>query len=222
MTLTRREKILIIVGSIIVVVALYLTYFLFPCLNSFNSANRKLSDYQAQLNTLNVKAAGDTQLQTQIDDLNNQLKTEWSSVPVGMDHARILLYLKKLTDGRSDNVVINVPTPMKTDGPFLTQALTIEFNTTYADLRAILSDLKRNQLYSKIMLVKADYVPQDSGAAPASEETAVPQATLTPEVKNVISVHIELSFYALRPAGNEQPQPAMTPTNTERVNSLMP
>lgn len=221
MSLTRREKILIIVGSIVITLALYLVYFLVPFLHKSSDVDKQLSDAQSQVSTLDAKIAGAASLEKQISQLNEQIKTQWSSVPTGMDHARILLYLKQLTDGRSENVMINVPEAVQADGAFLTQTFTLDFNTTYPQFVDILADLKINELFNKVKLIKADYQIPVVAVENTPGSTASAQPTPTPD-KNVIDVHIEFAFYALPPTAGESPQPAMTPTVTARSKDLMP
>ena len=228
MKLSRREKVLVVAGSIIVIVVLYLLYFLVPYLNNMNDANKKLSGAQAQLNTLNIEAAGAAQLDDIIKNSNNTLKTKWSSIPVGINHARILLYLKELTDGKAENVSVAVPQPIQAEGSFQTQLFTLDFNTSYPELLLILDNLKKNALYNRVTLLKVEYTPSvTENATPAPGETGQAAATQAPTPIptadiNVITVHMEFAFYALLPYGSELPAPAMTPTNTDRNNGLMP
>jgi hypothetical protein len=224
MTLTRREKILIVGGLIVVTVVMYLLYFLMPYLNNMTDAKKKLNDAQTQLSMLNNQSTMSAQLESQIADFENQLKTDWSSIPAGIDHARILLYLKGITDARAENVSIAVPGAVAAAGPFMTQTFTLDFKTTYQDLLHILGVIKKNELYSRIALMKAEYHP------PPTEPTAItepaPAADATPaaavEDKNVIAVPIEFVFYAPPPAEGVQPEPVMPPTNTQRATPLMP
>ena len=100
MTLTRRERIMIIAGLIVVTLAAYIFYFIVPYANNSSEAVKRYGEAQAQLSLLKTKQTMAAQLQGEIDDLNGKLKSEGSAVPTGVDHARILLYLKKITDGK--------------------------------------------------------------------------------------------------------------------------
>jgi hypothetical protein len=216
-TLTRRERIFIIVGLILITAVLYLVYFLLPSLNRFGEDGRRLLEAQSQLGTLRYQAAGVQKLDGEIGELNEQLGTQWACVPVGIDHARILLYLKELTDGRAENVGIAAPNPAEPDGSFLRQTFTVDFQTSYANLLSILGDLKKNGLYSRVTLMTADYRPEEAAAAGGADEPIFSKKS-----NYVIAVHLELSFLSLAPSGGEEPAPAMTPTNAQRHESLMP
>lgn len=209
MTLTRRERLFVIVGLVVVTAALYLVYFLLPYIQDTNDAAARLGSAQTQLSTLRFEAAGVQKLDGEIAELNEKLSTQWACVPTGVDHARILLYLKKLTDGRAEGVGIAAPNPVEADGSFLRQTLAVEFNTSYGNLLSILGDLKRNELYNRVALMTADYRPEGAEAAGESGDY-------------VIAVHLELSFVALAPAEGEEPAPAMAPTSRQRQESLMP
>jgi hypothetical protein len=217
MTLTRRERVLIIVGLIVVTAALYLVYFLLPNIKDYNDATARLSAAQSQLNQLHYQAASVQKLDGDISELNEKLRTQWACVPVGMDHARILLYLKELTDNRAKGVTVTAPDPAEAAGSFLRQPFTVEFKTSYANLLLILGDLKKNELYNRVKLMKADYQPEDVTAADNADAPAFLRTG-----SYIIDVHLEMSFLSLAPAGGEVPAPAMTPTNTQRRESLMP
>jgi hypothetical protein len=218
---------MIVAGLIIVAVALYLVYFLIPYFNDSNEADKKLMDAQTQLSALNARALGASKLNGEIEELNGQLREQWSSVPTGIDHARILLYLKQLTDGRAESVAVTAPETAKPDGSFLLQTFTLDCRTSYRNLLGMLDDLKKGELYNRVTLLRADYRSngETENATPAPGETE-PVATPTPAPKHnsdyVISVHMEFSFVALQPADGEMPEPAMTPTNKQRSDSLMP
>ena len=243
MTLTRREKILIAAGLIVVTAVLYILYFWIPYTRNMAAARTRLSQSQTQLSELNLKSASAAKLGDQIRDLNGQLQTDWASVPTGLDHARILLYLKQLTDGKAEATGFAAPNAAETEGPFAKQLFTADFNTTYGDLLAILGDLKKGELYCRVTLVKAEYkasptvaessVPEATpGASPSgtagetsepADTPALPAPTPSPTADpNDITVHMELVFYALQPDESASPAPAMTPTNTQRADPLMP
>jgi hypothetical protein len=222
MTLTKREKILIVVGLIVVILAMYFVYFWIPYTKNKTDANAKLTANITELNSLNLKSASTAKLEKQIEQLKNQIKTDWSSVPTDIDDARILLYLKKLTNSRAVSVNISVTDDVKAEGPFLLQTFKVDFSTTYSNLLAILGDLKKNELYNRVSYLQTNYQPSSLAETDQPQATSAhpaPAATANP---NVITVHIEFSFIALQPDPGVSPEPAMTPTVTARSNSLMP
>ncbi len=66
-------------------------------------------------------------------------------MPTGIDHARILLYLKQLTDGRAESVGVTVPETAKTDGSFLLQTFTLDCRTSYRNLLGMLDELEKGR-----------------------------------------------------------------------------
>lgn len=225
MTLTRREKILIITGLIVVSLAAYAMYFLIPFFNNTNDANTRTITAQGELNTLNGKLAMSKLVKDEIASLNSQLKSQGTAIPSGIDHARILLYLKELTDGKATGVNIQVSGDTAIENRFLLQPVTVDFQTTYPMLTKILENLKKNGLYNQVTFLKVDYVPAtEMGIAPAATtepaDSAYPVQTAAD--KNILAVHLEMSFYALQPSDSEQPQPVLTPASTDRNTSLFP
>lgn len=232
MTLTRREKIMIVAGLIIVALASYIFYFFIPYMNNTNDAIKRFGDTQTQLNLLKTKQTLSVQLKSEIDDLTNQLKNEGSAVPAGVDDARILLYLKKITDGRVEKLVINVPKDPELTNRFLVQGVTVKFNTTYQEYLTIIGDLKKNELFSRVSFLQVTYstnatagAEQPLGGTGNPGEPVSPEATqapLAPDDKNVLSVQLELNFYAVQPSdGNTVAQP-LAPITASRSSSLMP
>jgi len=223
---------MIAVGFIVVILAAYIFYFIIPYISSTAAATKMYNDAQSQLNLLKTKQTMSVQLKGEIDDLNNQLKSDGAAVPTGIDHARILLYLKKITDGRTENLTINVPKDPDLTNRFLVQGVTLDFQTTYPEFLSIIGDLKKNELFSRVSYLKINYSPKDDvvpkqpdDGNTGSGQTISPQDTPTPITvpdKNVFVVHIELNFYAMQPSDSNTVSQPIAPTTTARTNILMP
>jgi hypothetical protein len=224
MTLTRREKFLIIFGLILVSVALYVFYFIIPYLKDTSDTMARYASAQSQLNVLNAKASGVKKVNAEIAELENSLKSRGATIPDGLDHARILLYLEKLTLGKAENVTVVVTGESSVENGLLTQHVTVEFNSTWTAMQEILEELKTNALYNRVTFLSADYVPQSLPVAPqATGESDTPAATATPQANaNVITAHVELLFFAFQPEDGKPMEPPLTPANTGRTNSLFP
>lgn len=219
MTLTRRERIMVVAGAVIVTLTAYIFYFLIPYINDTGDAARRYSEARSQLNLLKTKQAMSTQLQEEIDNLNGQLKGAGASVPDGIDHARILLYLKKITTGRAESLSVSMPNDPEIINRFLVQGVALDFNTTYPELLGIVADLKKNELYSRVSYLDVGYAQAEATAQPGVEASTEPAGP--PDV-NVLKVHLELSFFAMQPEGGKPATQPEAPSATQRSSSLMP
>lgn len=223
MTLSRREKIMIIGGLILVSLTAYIFYFFMPYQSGISDATKRLNGAKSQIGLLNTKKTMSAQLKNEIASLSDELKGSGSAIPTGVDHASILLYLQGLTDGRAEKVAIAIPKEPELQNGFLLQAVTVDFQTSYSEMLQIIGGLKENKLYNRVTFINAAYTP------PAAQDTAngttVPEATEAPSLtagSNVINVHIELNFYALPPTAGQQPAEPLPPSNGDRESSLFP
>jgi hypothetical protein len=234
MTLTHRERLMIIIGLIVVALVAYIFYFVIPYVNNTGDATKRYAEAQSRLNLLKTEQTMAVQLRGEIGDLNSQLRGQGNAVPAGVDHAKILLYLKKITDGRTENLSINLPKDPELTNRFLVQGVTLKFSTTYADFLKIIDDLKKNELYSRVTYLNISYISKEqSGTEQQGSGTVGPDGTSSPEDmtpptprqtadKNVLDVQIELNFFAVQPTeGNPAVQP-LAPISTARANALMP
>ncbi len=229
MTLTKREKFLIVFGLIIVTVAVYVMYFLVPYLQNTSDTKQRLASAQSRLNVLNMQAINIENIKGDITTLEENLKEKGATVSTGIDHAKILLYLEDLIKGRAQEVSILAPADQATQAEkFETRQITMEFRTTWKNYVAIMDDLKKNDLYNQVAYIQTEYRKANAGAAPLTAspdttQTATPEATLMPaDDENVIHVHLELVFYAFKlPEGQQLEQP-LTPTEADRKLTLFP
>lgn len=219
MTLTRRERILIIFGLVLISAVVYVFYFLIPFFNGTGDAMRKISEAQAQIALLNSKVKMSGDLKSEIATLQEQLKGSDASMPEGIDHARILLYLKEVTDSRAADVSVAMPEEPALSGSFQTQAVNLDFRSDYTGFEKIVAALKENKLYNRVTFLNAEYTPAESQTG---ADTAGTPAQATPPDKNVLKVHIELCFYALQPAEGAAPAPPLEPSATQRTADLFP
>lgn len=238
MTLTRREKILITVGAVLISATAYVLYFLIPTINNSAAASARLIQAQSRASQLNYMAEQAAKLEEEIKALDSQLDAKSDTLPMGISHARMLLYLKELTDGKADFLEITMQPEPRPEGNFLLQNVTLEFRVNYSEYIAILSSLKENKLYNRASFVQALYAPEatqtpeptqtpvadvTAGAtqAPAAE-TPAPEATARPIGDNVLKVHIELDFYVLAPEDGEQVKEPVEATNKDKTGDLFP
>lgn len=220
MTLSRREKFLIVFGSIIVSVAIYVMYFLIPFLTDSADTLQRQITAQAQIDQLQQISAGSAMTKKEIAEKEAALKEKGGTISDGLDHAEILLYLDRLTNGRAKDVTVHLSPDQPVQHRFLTQSVVMEFRTTWPLCQAILADLKKNGLYNRIEYVSTEYRKPEAASEPTVGETASPESTAAPKDKNVIFAHIELTFYAFQPTVSAAP--ATEPADANRRDSLFP
>jgi hypothetical protein len=165
-------------------------------------------------------------MKDEITTLEGRLKDSGSAIPTGMDHARILLYLEKLTAGRARDLSVTITEDKSEQSRLLTQPVTAEFCATWPNLKNILDELKQNKLYNRVLFMSTDYKPVQQMASPVTADAnAAPAATASPAPasgKDVLQVHLELVFYAYQPADGQKPDLPLLPAAKERANSLFP
>lgn len=223
MTLSKREKFLIVFGLIVVTVAVYVMYFLMPYLQNTSDTQQRLASAQSRLNVLNMEAANLGSIKDTIAELDGSLKEKGATVSTGIDHAKILIYLENLISSRAKGVSIMAPADQAQTGKFNTQHITIEFRTTWKNYVAIMDDLKKNELCSQVAYVQAEYrKPESQGAPTASPDLPETAAAAPITDKNVIAVHLELVFYAFELPEGQQLEPPLPPTKADRLLTLFP
>lgn len=212
MKLTRRERTLIIAGLAIVLAAAYVFYFLVPYFNDTAAASLELVQTGSKIKLLQMQQGMADKLREEIETLTARIAEEGASMHRGIDDARTLLYLQKLTDGRAVDVsVSSTGEPELKDG-FLQQAVTLDFRASYPSLLEIIGELKDNALYNRVTFFRAEYRPA-AGTAPATASDATPAAA--PSTAKPAETPGESPAATASPASTPAATPAATPAPGE-------
>lgn len=209
MTLTRREKIMITVGAVVISLTGYIFYFLIPNTNGIVEAGARLKSAQSRATQLNFMAAQADKLEQEIQELDSQLDSQAATLPTGVSHAEILLYLKELTQGQAEELEINMPSLPMQEGHFQVQAVTLDFRASYEDYISILSRLKENKRFNRATFVEAVYAPVTTEEPLPTETPAVASPTATASSTSGVS-----SAATGTAQVTEAPTPAATATAT--------
>ncbi len=225
MTLSKREKYLLIFGGLFVAIVLYAVYFLLPWVQRQQLSQQALQDAKQQAQIHEFQAQAQSKVQTELESLNAELASETATVPTGMDSARMLLYLNELFDSNASDVQYTFDAEEKSNGSVLYQTVAVDFVATEANLNKILTTLAEEKLYNKVQVFQTTY-RTDLGAEEAEqiqtggkEAMDKPAATATVEP---LKVHLETYFIALPAAEGQTAEPALTPGSETRDGELFP
>ncbi len=225
MTLSKREKYLLIFGGLFVAVVLYTVYFLLPWLQRQQQSRQALQEAQQQAQIQQFQVQAQNTLQTELQTLNAELADKTATVPTGMDSARMLLYLNDLFDGNASDVQYTFDAGAKNSGSLLYQTVAVDFVATEANLNKILATLAEEKLYNKVQVFQTTY-RTDLGTEEAEQiQTGGKESEDKPAEKGApeaLKVHLETYFIALPTKDGTAAEPALAPATDTRDGELFP
>ena len=237
MKLSNRERVLIIVGGLVIAIVAYIFYFVMPLSDRAAKSTKELNDANQQAQILKSEAIGVQKLKDDVSKLTGELDKKTAALMSSMDDAQIMIYLQKLTDGKASGLNVVFDPTIDETGLLLRQTVTLEFNATYRNMTDIIDALNKADVYNKVQVVNATYRQEAVIFAPdataptatppagtAATATSKPTATPTPTAKdpNVLKVHIETYFFARKPVEGVTPTPVIPATTADRGGSIFP
>lgn len=208
MSVTKREKILIVIVLILAVCCGYYLYFFKPQSDQIDGLNKSIDTKSVDLANNEQIQKVISQLDKEISDDQDKVNKYGSGITKGFDQPSILVYLQEKVSKYADKKSFQFTniTPL---GQLQVCPVTVTLECNYSNLKKLLSDLNTGKYLVKIASLSVDKHNDDIAAttqtspSPATNSTISKTATTSPTPapsapdvkKDSLDVTINLEFY---------------------------
>lgn len=223
MKLSKRETVLLAIAVIALAGFLYYNYFYKPYETKATMLETSINDHRQQLNREKLEKAQLDAQAAQIEQLTSELEGQIGSIPVGVDEARLLVFLEECLTGSggaeqlSTNRNIQFIPETQSLGYCQISRATVTLSTSYDNLLTILKTLEeapyRNRILNMTVTSKVndqDLKPVDTidEPEPGDDETddepgdepddGETEAVIEPEMVRpyLLEVHLSIEFFS--------------------------
>lgn len=211
MSISKREKILIIIVVLLALVGVYYLYYLKPTIEEINTLGDDNQTKELQLSVNEQKEDRIEQLEAENAEIMEQLAQYGDSIAQAFDQPPILVYLSDtLTDANAQKGTITFEYP-ELIGQIEHCAITIMLVSTYDDLKVVLDQFANAPYLIRVSSMRIEHyveevLAEDTGAGDTANGTAEGDTTAAanPETGEtaeplppLIGTTLILDFYCL-------------------------
>lgn len=203
MSMTKREKILIVFVLILAVVCVYYIYFLQPCLKEITDLNSQKDINESNIRTNEQIKLKIEELTQKISDDEKKISKFSDSIFSAIDQPDVIVYLYNTINKYGQKVITNFNS-LTNAGQIKVCSVSVTFNGTYNALKCILKELSEGEYLVKVTELTAAPFVLPPVELPQGESTASPtpkatdeqsSANQSPAVTDLLSINLTLEFY---------------------------
>ena len=201
MSISKRERMLIVVVVLLALLGAYYLYYLKPCLDDINELNADIAAKELQLATNEQQKKQLDQIDADIADLDEQLALFGGSVAQTFDQPPVLVYLTDtVRECGAAKGAINFREPEQV-GQIERCTIIVAMTATYDGLKKVLDALQDAPYLIRVtQLTVVIPTAQDIANATTTDDGSAtdPATTQIPEfVPEVLNVTLTLDFFSL-------------------------
>lgn len=200
MSMTKREKTLIIIVLILAVFFVYYMYFLQPCLKELDALGSDKTNKTQIISTNEQIQEKLTEIDKRITDGENEIKNYSGNILSDFDQPSVLVYLSDIVSKYGTKLTITFEQVSDVTAIKVNKVM-VSMYATHEGLKSILKALDEGEYYLKVTGITATSNNQDETAAITSLGEAVqnalapaePSAPALPD--DALSITMMLEFY---------------------------
>ncbi len=207
MSLSKREKVLLIIVALLALIALYYMFYLKPCIDDINATNSEADTLKLELSALDQTNAHAVDLQAQIDSMDQELTLYGGEITHTLDQPALLVYLSETVgDYATKNGIIFAYD--KQIGSVQHYTISIGMVTTYDQLNGLLAAIENSPYLLRVSYLNItlpnNIVIENDGTDTEGSSTDTTAETSTQSIipadqsgLKLINVELHLDFYCL-------------------------
>ncbi|MGE5496201.1 MAG: hypothetical protein ACM3S4_12965 [Burkholderiales bacterium] len=197
MSMTKREKILIVIVLILAVFFVYYMYLLKPRLDESEALKLDIENKKQLIATNEMMQQNVNEIDKRNSLFEGRLSQYGGSILEGFDQPSVLVYLADIVSDYADKLTIAFERVNETSHVSINKAM-LSMNATYDGLKSVLKSLDEGSYFLKVTgLTVTQERPEEILAgeiAGAEGETSTPEETSEP-AENSLNVTMTLEFY---------------------------
>ena len=191
MSISKREKILIVIFFLIASICLYYFFFLKPHMEEMSTLNENISEYETQVITNKQLYHNKNALAEQMDTQQTQLDELSKGITRGFDQPPLLVYLDDTVKEYGTKITY-LFSEVRQSGELYVCPVTVTLTADYNGIKDILKTLAEGEYFVKVTGLLITAFDQ-----PVVEVLDEDDETVVPEQGRELSVTLHLEFYSL-------------------------
>lgn len=159
MKLSLRERILLIIVSVLALGAVYYFYFLTPYLKEMSEIQKDIDAKKVEFDMLSLQSGQLKVLDEQIEKLKTENKDHIEKLPIGFDQPEVLVFLHQLISQNAVKASFNFDPP-KDFQKIDSMRASLNFYTDYTNLKKIVESLKACKFNNRIVTLTVSFKPE--------------------------------------------------------------
>lgn len=194
MTISKRERTLIVIVAILAVICLYYVFFLKPHLDEMQQVNSSISDNEALIYAREQQKVIIQNLDGTIVENEQKAANMSAGITQGFDQPPVLVYLKKTISDNANKLMFTFGN-LSQAGQMVVCPVSITMTSSYEGIKNILAELNNDQYFIKVTALSIM-----AGADSAAATVPVADGTLPAEIitapNNLLEVKLDVEFYS--------------------------
>lgn len=207
MTISKREKTLIIIVLLLAVLCMYYMFFLKPYMDEMNTLSTDMSSKEISVNTNEQIKSKLGNLEEDISEMESQIES-YSGVTYGFDQPSVLRYLADTINEYASKIMFRFE-DITQIGQLQVCNVTATMNGTYDGLKNVLKSINEGKYFIKVSgLTASQKIVEEVETSQNGDEGSVAEPVETsPDFLLDITINLEVySFPGAAPLDAEYPE----------------
>lgn len=207
MSISKRERILIIVVVLLALLGAYYLYYLKPSMDEVSALNSDIENLQLQKSAHDQQKSQAELLKSQIEGMDEQLALYGDGIAHSLDQPPVLVYLSDMINHHASKNAIQFDIAGQT-GPIERYMITITMTATYDGLKRVLSALEDSPYLirvsgmsvstdTQIVVVGTDTGTEETGGTDAQAGSDTVSEQVPASSSKMVTVTLTADFYCI-------------------------
>ncbi len=196
MTMTKREKNLVLILLVLIALCAYWLFFLSPYVEEMKVLEAKNEANQIALYNKSQQQLKNTELLKNLTDNEQQIATLSEGITQGYDQPAILVYLEKTVKEHAQKLTFSFGETKQT-GLLVACPATVTMQSSYDGLKKVLSALAEGEYFVKVTGLIAQLGSEEEVTTTETNEDGETVSSTTTKPSDKLDVTLNLEFFCM-------------------------
>lgn len=196
MTMTKRERTLVLILLVLIVICAYWLLFLSPYIEDMKVIIAQTEGKQTELYNKSQQQLKYNELLESLSDKQQQVADLSAGITQGYDQPAILVYLEKTVKEHADKQTFSFGETRQT-GLMVACPVTVTMRSSYDGLKNVLSSLADGEFFVKVTGIGAQQGAQEEVTTTETAEDGETVSSTTTKPSDKLDISLSLEFYCL-------------------------
>ncbi len=196
MTMTKREKTLVLILLVLIVICAYWLLFLNPYIEDMKTLKTKTEEKQTELYNKSQQQLKNDELIKSLSGKEQQVADLSAGIAHGYDQPAILVYLEKTVKEHADKQTFAFGETRQT-GLMIACPVTVTMQSSYDGLKSVLSELADGEFFVKVIGVGAQQGAEEDVTTTETAEDGEAVSSTTTKPSDKLNISLNLEFYCM-------------------------
>lgn len=196
MTMTKRERTLVFILLVLIVIGAYWLLFLSPYIEDMKVLKAQTQENQTLLYNKSQQQIKNNELLKDLSDNDRQVAELSAGITQGYDQPAILVYLEKTVKEHAAKQTFSFGETRQT-GQMIACPVTVTMQSSYDGLKEVLSALADGKYFAKVTGLSAQQGAEEEVTTTETSEDGEAVSSTTTKPSDKLDVILNLEFYCL-------------------------